>query len=98
MQRQLRQAGQDAGLIPDAPALSSALGLYYDAFFDLCTTRINGMGLSAISVLSVDQYASNRHYGAFQLYFLRKVIRLLDPLYMEHSQSESKANKGRKKP
>lgn len=96
MQAQLKRAGQDAGVIPDAPVLSYALSFYYDAFFDLCTTRVNGMGIGPISVLAIDQYAYNRHYNSFQLYFLRRVIRELDPIYMEHMSSESKGNKKRR--
>lgn len=93
MQSQLKRAGQAVGLVPDAPDLSFVLNFYYDAFFDLCTTRVNGMSMSPISVLSVDEYARNRQFTAFQLYFIRKVVRVLDPIYMEHSASEHKKHK-----
>lgn len=97
MQSQLKRAGQAVELIPDAPDLSFVLNFYYDAFFDLCTTRVNGMSMSPISVLSVDEYARNRQFTPFQLYFTRKVVRVLDPIYMEHSAREHKKPKGSKK-
>lgn len=97
LQRQLARAGQDTSVIPDAPVLSETLGFYYDAFFDLCTTRINGMGLSPISILHVDQYAYNRQYTKFQLYFINRAVRAMDTVYMEHHAREHKSNKGVKK-
>ena len=93
MRRQLERAGQDTSNLPEIPVLSSALVMYSDAFYELCTTRVNGMGISPISVLSVDQYAYNRQYGDFQIYFLRKVVNLLDPIFMEHKSRELKAGK-----
>lgn len=98
MQRQLKQAGQAHDVIPDAPVLSSALSMYYDAFFELCTTRSVGMGMSPISILNVDQYAFNRQYDEYQLYFLRMVVNKLDPIFMEHSKDDVKGSKGSKKP
>lgn len=96
MQRQLKMAGQTVESVPDAPALSEALEMYHDAFYDLCTTRSIGMALGPISVLSVDTYASNRQYTAFQLYFLRRVVRRLDPIFMEYSNESKKPKNGKK--
>ena len=95
--RQLAMAGQldDIELLPDRPALSDALHLYYDAFFDLSTTRVNGMGVGVISWLSVRQYADYQQFDDFATYFLHRVVKALDPIFIEHMNNESKRNKKR---
>lgn len=93
--RQLAMAGMDTSAIPDVPDLMFGLSTYFDAFFDLSTTRVNGMGVGMISYLSVQQYATIRNYDEFGTYFLHRVVRTLDPIYVEYMNNESKRNQKR---
>lgn len=95
--RQLEMAGQldEIADLPTKPTLSPSLSLYYDAFFDLSTTRQTGFGISFISWLSVRQYAQYQDFDAFSTYFLHRVVKALDPIYVEHYANESKANQKR---
>ena len=95
--RQLAMAGQvdDMDTIPDAPELSSSLMYFYKAFFDLCTTRHNGMGIGVISWLSVRQYADYEQLDSFGVHFLHRTVKALDPIYVEHLVNESKKNQKR---
>lgn len=90
-------AGQldDIEALPTVPDLSSTLMYYYNAFFDLCTTRQVGMGVSVISWLSVRQYADYEQLDEFAIHFLHKTVKALDPIYVEHIANESKRNKAR---
>lgn len=90
-------AGQldDIHIIPDSPTLSTTLMYYYNAFFDLCTTRQVGMGIGVISWLSVRQYAEYELLDDYATYFLHKTVKALDPIYVEHLVNESKKNQKR---
>lgn len=93
--RQLEMAGMSVESIPDEPMLFAGLDLYLDSFFLLSTTRLNVMGVGAISWLSTAQYAALNNLDEFSTYFLHRVVRLLDPIYMEHLNNESKKNSKR---
>lgn len=90
-------AGQleDIEALPEAVDLSQTLMYYYNAFFDLCTTRVNGMGIGVISWLSVRQYAEYERLDEYAVFFLHKVVKALDPIYVEHLVNESKRNQKR---
>lgn len=90
-------AGQldDIQALPVAVELQQTLMYFYNAFFDLCTTRVNGMGIGVISWLSVRQYAEYEELDQFAVYFLHKVVKALDPIYVEHMINESKRNQKR---
>lgn len=95
--RQLIAAGQfeDAADIPEKPTLQTGLDFYYDAFFHLSTTRQTGFGVSMISWLHIQQYAMLSELDTMGTYFLHRVVERLDPIFVEHVSSESKANKNR---
>lgn len=90
-------AGQldDIQELPQNPDLSPTLYDFFNAFFDLSTTRQNGMGIGVISWLNVRQYAEFQGYDPFAVYFLHKMVRALDPIYVEHLVNESKRNQKR---
>lgn len=90
-------AGQleDIAELPVTPDLSTTLMYYYNAFFDLCTTRSSGTGIGVISWLSVRQYAEYELLDSFAVHFLHRVVKALDPIYVEHLVNESKANQKR---
>lgn len=85
----------DIQVLPEAIELDNTLAPFYSAFFDLCTTRINGMGIGVISWLSVRQYAMYAELDEYGTFFLHKVVKSLDPIYVEYLVNESKRNKKR---
>lgn len=93
--RQLEMAGMSSAAIPDEPMLFAGLDFYFDGFFTLSTTRINGMGVGVISWLSTAQYAMLNNLDEFSTYFLHRTVRVLDPIYVEYLNNESKRNKKR---
>lgn len=95
--RQLEAAGQHeaAAAIRTKPDLLSGLDFYYTAFFDLSSTRNSGFGVSLISWLNVRQYAMLNDLDTMTTYFLHRVIKTLDPIYVEHYNNELKRSKTR---
>jgi len=58
--------------------------LYFDAFFDLGTTRAAGFEtILPISWLAVRQYAILCHYDEYQTDFLHEAVQALDTVYLE---------------
>ena len=92
--RQLEAAGQldDMAAIPERPQLMTGLDFYYDAFFQLGTTRQIGFGVSFISWLNIQQFAMMCELDTIQTYFLHRVVATLDPIYVEHVSRESRRN------
>lgn len=95
--RQLEAAGQlsDMDIIPERPQLMAGLDYYYDAFFQLSTTRQVGFGVSLISWLNIQQYAMVCELDTMATYFLHRVVATLDPIYVEHVSRESKKSQKR---
>lgn len=96
-EKQLAQQAYRSGEpIPDriqnAPQLFSGLGLYYDAFFDLDTTRNHQMQFSRISWLSIREYGEAHDFNAQQLAFLLYCIPRMDQALREFLDKKLKAN------
>lgn len=83
-------AGMDTSSIPDEPELMEGVAVYLEAFYDLNTTRVNGMGVNAISWLNVRAYAEYKQFDEYQSYFLHKVVKALDPIFLEYANDPKK--------
>lgn len=90
-------AGQDASHLPVKPQSKPSVSRYMDAFYDLCTTRQAAYGVAVISWLAIEQYALAKRYDAFDKYFLHRVVRALDPIYVRTKNDELKTSKASNK-
>lgn len=96
-EKQLAQQAYRSGEpIPDrilnAPQLLSGLGMYYDAFFDLDTTRSHNFGFERISWQSVKDYAEAYEYNEHQLAFVLYVIPRMDNALREFKEKRGNGN------
>ncbi len=98
--KRLRQQGKE---IPDRllpPLLNMGLELYFMAFYDLATTRVDHA--APISWLSIEEYADRLGLNADVRQELHHHVRHLDKIYLDHrakkakeSRSKGREDKGR---
>lgn len=70
--------------IENAPQLFEGLSLYFDAFFDLDTTRNHTFGFVRISILDVKEYAQAWEFDPEQTATLLYVIPRMDTDCIEY--------------
>lgn len=75
--------------IANAPELDVGLGLYYNAFLDLTSSRPSGMGLGAISYLMMAEYCVALDFDAEQRDDLLWILPRLDAKYLGWSRNKS---------
>ena len=70
--------------ISGAPELIAGLELYYNAFFDLSTSRNQGMGIGRIPWTAIKDYGECFELSAEQMDDLFYFVRAMDNAYLEH--------------
>ena len=83
--------------IANAPELQLGLELYYDAFWELSTSRPSGFGVGPIPWLAVCEYARAYDFDEEQSVWLQQLVRVMDKTYLEHHASKEDSNKGKGK-
>ena len=81
--------------IANAPQLFEGLELYYDAFFDLDTTRSHTQGFTRISILDTKDYAEAWGFDDEQTAMLLYVVPRMDTeliTYMKSKRVTTSAN------
>ena len=75
--------------LANAPSILPGLEIYYQAFWDLSTTRQHGMGLGPIPWDKVEEYADRGLYNEEQRSALHFYIQRMDTLYLNKMNKKS---------
>lgn len=84
--------------IKNAPTLDMGLELFFNAWFELTSTRPVGMGTGPIPWNVVQDYAERFDFDDFQTEALHYYMGAMDTVYFEYQEIKNKAigNKGGK--
>jgi hypothetical protein len=81
--------------IQDAPFLHFGLQIYFDAFFELSSCRINSFEIGRLNWLMIDEYCKRQGLDEEQSEDMHYFIRKMDDAYVEYQKD--KQSKGKKK-
>lgn len=82
--------------IENAPDLEIGLELYYEAFWELATTRPAGMGLYPIPWHTVQYYGETHSFDPEQLEDLHYYIKEMDESYIRFCNQKSESERQQK--
>lgn len=80
--------------IANAPELQMGLSLFFEAFFDLHTTRTVGLEQGPIPWPAVEEYAQRLGLDEGQREELHVYVRAMDNAYLEWSRAKAEGSRG----
>ncbi len=92
-QRIIRQCMHDGLPLPEkiknAPQLGFGLNIFYDAYFNLETCRLNGMSMGRIPWTAVQNYCESKGFTEEQTASAQLYIKMMDTEYIKFSDSKN---------